>query len=263
MKRFLFALLTVALSAGCGARVEVVKKTVLDKLDDLIGKTKVARQQIEDEMKGLNAGVDGIRAAKNKARVKQDQFKAEAEPIQEQIAKVDKVLKLLRPHLEATTPVEIAGKTYAPAEIKETAAMLLKERKRLSDKADALKSVETSLEQTASALERQQNEYQKRLQKMESQVAQIDAQLIALNAKHEAAAVMGSTDDSLSRSVDGLQDKVNNLLAETKADLQSENEKWNETAANKEIDSLDATLSKFKGSADTAAEIDKALGGSK
>ena len=58
----------------------------------------------------------------------------------------------------------------------------------------------------------------------------------------------------------GYKNKVNSLLAETKADLQSEDEKWNETAANKEIDSLDATLSKFQGSADTAAEIDKILG---
>jgi phage shock protein A len=170
---------------------------------------------------------------------------------------------LLRPHLEAAKPVEIAGRSYAPTEVKETAAKLLKERKRLSDKAEALKAVETSLEQTASGLGRQQNEYQQKLQKMESQVAQIDAQSIALKAKHEAAAAMGNVDESLSRSVEGLQDKVNNLLAETKADLQSEDEKWNETTANKEIDSLDATLSKFKGPADTAAEIDKLMGGPK
>ena len=260
--RFLITGLILASVLGCGARVEVAKEKLLKQIDNLLGKMDVERKQIQIEMKALKDGVEGIRKAKIKAKVKQDQIKGEVEPLQEQIVKVDKVLKLLRPHLAATKPVEIVGKTYAPSEIKETADKLLTERKLLSDKADALKTVETSLGQTASGLEKQQNAYQQKLQKLEAQVAQIDAQSIALKAKQEAAAAMGHADESLSRSVESLQDKVNDLLAETKADLQSEDEKWNETAANKEIDSLDSTLAKFKGTSDTAAEIDKILGGS-
>ena len=263
MKRFLVAVLTLGFVAGCGARVEVAKEKVLKQIDNLLGKMDVERKQIQIEMNALKDGVEGIRKAKIKAKVKQDQIKGEVEPVQEQIAKVDKVLTLLRPHLEATKPVEIAGKSYAPSEIKETAEKILKERKQLSDKANRMKTVETSLEQTASALEKQQNSYQQKLQTLEAQVAQIDAQSMALKAKQEAAAAMGNADQSLSASVDGLQEKVNNLLAETKADLQTEDEKWNEAAATKEIDSLDATLSKFQGSGDTAAEIDKILGKSK
>ena len=64
----------------------------------------VERKQIQIEMKGLNDGIEGIRKAKIKAKVKREQIKGEVEPVQEQIAKVDKVLKLLRPHLEATDP---------------------------------------------------------------------------------------------------------------------------------------------------------------
>ena len=207
MKRFFVVLVTMACVAGCGARVEVAKEKVLKQIDSLLGKMDVERKQIQIEMKGLSDGIDGIRRAKIKAKAKQDQIKGEAEPIQEQIAKVDKVLKLLRTHLEANDPVEIAGKKYSPNEIKETADKLLKERKQLSDKADAMKTVETSLAQTASGLEKQQNVYQQKLHKLEAQVAQIDAQSIALKAKQEAAAAMGNADESLSRSVEGLQEQ--------------------------------------------------------
>ena len=263
MKRYLVAVLTLGLLAGCGARVEVAKEKVLKQIDNLLGKMDVERKQIQIEMNALKDGVEGIRKAKIKAKVKQDQITGEVEPVQEQITKVDVVLKLLRPHLEATQPVEIAGKSHTPSEINETADKLLKERKQLSEKADAMKTVETSLEQTAAGLEKQQNVYQQRLQKLESQVAQIDAQSMALKAKQEAAAAMGNADQTLSANVDALQEKVNNLLAETKANLQAEDEKWNEAAVTKEIDSLDSTLCKFQDSRDTAAEIDKLLGGSK
>lgn len=263
MKRILLVVLLGTAMVGCGARGEVAKEKVLKQIDNLLGKMDVERKQIQIEMKGLKDGVEGIRKAKIKAQVKDDQIKAEVEPVQEQMGKVDDVLKKLRPHLEATKPVEIAGKSYAPNEIKETADKLLKARKQLSDKASALKTVETSLEQTVSGLEKQQDTYQQKLQKLEAQVAQIDAQSVALKAKQEAAAAMGNADQTLSASVDGLQEKVNNLLAETKADLQAEDEKWNETATDKQIDSLDSTLSKFQGSGDTASEIDKILGGAK
>ena len=263
MKRVLLVALLATLTLGCGARTEVVKDKVLKQIDELLGKMDVERKQIQIELKALTDGIEGIRKAKIKAQVKTDQLKGEVEPFQEQIAKIDEVLKKLRPHMEATKPVEIAGKSYAPNEIKETADKLLAERKRLSDKVTNLTTVEVSLEQTASGLEKQQNAYQQKLQKLQGQVAQIDAQSLALKAKQEAAAAMGNADQSLSASVDGLQEKVNNLLADGKADLQTEDEKWNEAAATKEIDSTDSTIAKFQGSGDTAAEIDKILGDSK
>ena len=253
----------IGLVAGCGARADVVTEKVLKQIDEMLGKMDVERKQIQIEMNGLKDGVEGIRRAKIKIRVKGEQFKADVEPVREQVAKVDDVLKKLRPHLESTDQVEIAGKSYAPSEIKETADKLLTERKKLSDKEGALKAVEISLEQTASGLEKQQNAYQQKLRKLEAQVAQIDAQSIALKAKQEAAAAMGNADQAFSASVEKLQEMINNLLAETKAELQAEDEKWNETATDKEIDSLDTTLSKFQGSGDTAAEIDKILGGPK
>lgn len=253
--------------AGCGARVEVVKEKVLAQIDSLLGKMDVERKQIEIAMKGLQTGIDGIRKAKIKAKVQRDQVKEETSGIEAQVAKVDGALKVIRPHLDSKdtseVSIDISGTKYSPAELKNTAEKLIGERKKLGDKLSAVKTVETSLEQTASALEKQQNDYQQKIQKLEAQIGQIDAQSIALKAKREAAAAMAMGDDNLASSVKSLQDKVNSLLAGTTAELQSENEKWNETVVNKEIDNIDATISKFKTTSDTASEIDKILGGKK
>ncbi len=265
-RRVAFVVLVVlagSIGIGCGGRVDVVKDKILGQIDSLLGKMDVERKQIDIAMKGLGTGIDGIRKAKIKAKVKRDQIKDEVTGVESQIAKVDSVLKVIRPHLEAKDPVEIAGTKYTPAQVKETATKLLAERKQLSDKLVAIKTVETSLDQTATALENQQTGYQQKLQKLETQVTQLDAQGVALKAKREAATAMAVGDDSMSSSVKSLQDKVNGLLAETTADFQLENEKWNEAASNKDLDSLDATLAKFKSSNETGSEIDKILGTTK
>lgn len=253
--------------AGCGARVEVVKEKVLGQIDALLGKMDVERKQIELAMKGLQTGVEGIRKAKIKAKVKRDQVKEETTSIEAQVVKVDTVLKVIRPHLESKdtseVSIDISGTKYTPAEIRSTAEKLIGERKKLSDKLSSVKTVENTLDQTTNALEKQQNDYQEKIKKFEAKISQIDAQSIALKAKKEAAAAMAMGDDNLAASVKSLEDKVNVLLAEGMADLQAENEKWNETMANKEIDNLDATISKFRTSSDTASEIDKILGGKK
>lgn len=270
MRKFYGLLLTnvlLVIIAGCGARVEVMKDKFLNQIDVLLGKMDVERKQIEIAMKGLQTGIDGIRKAKIKAKIKRDQIKEESAGIEAQVAKVDSVLKTIRPYLDsketAEVSIDISGTKYTVAEIRSTAEKMINERKKLTEKVASVKTVETSLDQTTTALEKQQSDYQQKIQKLEAKISQIDAQSIALKAKKDAAGAMAMGDDNLSNSVKSLEDKVNSLLAESTADLQIENEKWNETVVNKEIDTLDANLSKFKTSSDTASEIDKILGGKK
>ena len=253
--------------AGCGARIEVVKEKVLGQIDALLGKLDVDRKQIELAMKGLQTSVEGFRKAKIKAKVQRDQVKEETTSIEAQVVKVDTVLKVIRPYLESKdtseVSIDISGTKYTPAEIKSKAERLIGERKKLLDKLSSVKTVETKLDQAASALEGEQNKYQEKIKRLEAKISQIDAQSIALKAKKEAAAAMAMGDDNLAASVKSLEEKVDGLLAEGMAELQAENEKWNETMAYKEIDNLDATISKFRTSSDTASELDKILGGKK
>ena len=112
MKRFLLTLLVVALAWGCGARVEVAKDKVLKQIDAMLGEIDVKRKDIQLSVNGLKDGIEGMRKAKIKAKVKQEQMDRQAESVRQQITQVDDVLKKLRPHLDATTPVQISGKTY-------------------------------------------------------------------------------------------------------------------------------------------------------
>lgn len=75
----------------------------------------------------------------------------------------------------------------------------------------------------------------------------------------QSAEAMGG-DANLAKSLDHLQDKVNDLFASVEVELRCEDAKWAETeAVAKEVDAVEATLA-LQDSHDTLAEIDKILG---
>jgi len=261
MRRSSIVLLAIALAWGCGARTEVAKDKVLKQIDKMLGEVDVKRKEIELSVNGLKDGIEGMRKAKIKAQVKREQMDRQVGDIQQQITQVDDILKKLRPHLNATTPVEISGTTYSVQQINEAADKLLKERKMLSDNLDHLHQAQASLDNTASTLEKRQIECQERLKRLEVQLAEIDTKSVALKAMQEASASMGDGDKSLASNLDSLEHKVKDLFATVETELRSGDEKWNETVENKKIDSADSLIENMRKPADTATEIDKILGG--
>ena len=121
--------LLVGLLHGCGARSEVAKDKLKEKIDSLLGSMDVKRKEIELSVNGLKEGIDGLRKAKIKAQVSGDQIQRQAKPQEERLASMDAALKTLRGHLEAAKPVEIAGKTYSPQELEGLAGRVLTARK--------------------------------------------------------------------------------------------------------------------------------------
>ncbi len=260
MKRFLILLLTLGLFVGCGARVEVAKEKLLKKIDSMLGEMDVKRKDIQIQMTGLKQGIEGLGKAKIKAQVKQEQIERDVQPLQERIDRIDAALKTIRPHLDKKEKVEIASVSYTPEKVKEMAGALLNERKTLSSRLDSLSQAKSSLGKTVSVLQQRQDDYKLALGKLENQVSEIDAKMIAAKAMQEASASMGESETSLATNVSNLEGKVRDLLADVTSTVLSENEKWDEAKATKEIDGVDATLSKIEGSASTAAEIDRILG---
>jgi hypothetical protein len=124
MKKHLKAPLIVLVMVsvvGCGSRVEVAKEKALAKIDSLLGTMEVKRKEIDISVRALNDGINGLRKAKIKAQVKHDQLEQKVIPISDKIASVDQSLKKLRDHLASGEPVDIAGKTYSPQELKQMA----------------------------------------------------------------------------------------------------------------------------------------------
>ena len=264
--RRLTIILSLCMLAGCGAsdaRVEVAKEKALEKIDSLLGTMEVRRKEIELSMKALKTGVEGIRTAKIKAQVKNDQIGQRAEPFQAKIAQADTTLKKLRDYLASNEAVEITGKKYSPDELKKMANDVIAARKRNSDQVAGFEKSQANLKRVVTTLEKRQREYEARISSLESQIAQIDTQAVALKAMKDASASMGDSDATLDENVTNLEDKVNDLFAETQAELLGESEKWDATAADNEIDSVDAFIQATQEPTDTIAEIDKILGGGK
>jgi len=248
-------------SATLWARVKVAEDKIKEKVDSILGTMDVKRKEIELAVNGLKEGIDGLRRAKIKAQVSEEQIQRQARPQEDRLAQMDEALKTLRGHLETAQPVEIAGKTYTPEGLKRMADRVLEARKTCSQQLEGLHDAQVRLQKVVSTLERKQREAESRLTAVEGQIAAIDANRIALTAMQQSAQVMGEDDGNLAKSLDRLQTKVNDLFADVEAELRFQDEKWAETeTATKEIDLVEAVVGRLQKPPDTVVEIDRILG---
>lgn len=250
-------MLIVAVVYGCGARGEVAKDKIKARIDFLLGTMDVKRKEVELRMAGLKEGIDGLRRAKIRAQVSGDQIARQAQHQEERLAGMDTALKVLRGHLATNKPVEVAGTTYSPSELKEMADRVLQARKVCGSQLDAFRQAGDRLTKVVGTLDRKQTEVQTRLTDIEGQVAVIDSNRIALTAMQKSAEAMGPNDGSLAKGLDHLQSKVNDLFADVEVELRVEDDKWAATAS-REIDSVDAVVAKLRPH-DTLADIDRVL----
>lgn len=250
--------LATALALGCGARLEVAKDKVKEKIDSLLGSMDVKRKEIEISVNGLKEGINSLRKAKIKVQVSNDQIQREARPQEDKLGNMNSALQKLRGHLESTQPVEIAGKTYSQEELKDLAERILRARKVFVGQIDGFHGAEARLNKVASTLERKQQDLQKHLADIEGQLVVIDSNRIALVAMQQSAEAIGD-DASLAQSLDHLQKKVNSLYADIEVELRTEDSKWAEDLAAKEIDATENLVAGFQNPRDTKDEIDQIL----
>ena len=265
---FLFLVLCLVLTGslvvyGCGSRAEVAKKKVLDRLDDMLGKMDVQRQEIDDGMRATKKAVEGVRKARITAQVKSDQIDEKAKPFEEKLAQCDQTLVKLRNLLKADQPAEIAGKTYSVSELKDMAGKVIQARKDAEKQIDGFKTARENMRKVVANLSTQQQALETRLTSLQGQVAKLDAEMAAAKTMKQASASMGDKDASLAANLDSLEEKVASLSADVRAELQSESEKWSEAKTDKAISDVDAFIRDSQRPTDTVAEIDRILGPAK
>ena len=239
--------------------MEVAKERVKEQIDSLLGSMDVKRKEIEISVNGLKEGINNLRKAKIRVQVSNEQIQMQARPVEEKLVNTDSALKALRGHLEAAKPVEIAGKTYNQEELKDLADRIIRARKVYVGQLDGFHSAETRLDKVASTLERKQLDLQQHLSGIEGQLVVLDSNRIALEAMQKSAEAMGENDASLAQSLDHLQKKVNALYVDIEVDLRTEDAKWAEDLATKEIDATETLVAGLHNPHDTIAEIDEIL----
>jgi chromosome segregation ATPase len=248
---------------GCGPRAEVAKKRALERVDDLIGKMDVQRQEIDDGIRATKRAVEGVRKAKVKAQVKCDQLGEKIKPFEEKVAQCDQSLARLRDLLKAGKPADIAGKTYSVSELKDMAGKVIQARKEAEGQINGYKTARESMKKVVADLSKQQQVLEARLTNLQAQVAKLDSEMAAAKSMKEASAAMGEKDNTLAANLDSLEEKVASLSADVRAELRSESEKWSEAKADQAISDVDAFIRDSQKPTDTLAEIDRILGPAK
>ena len=248
-------------SPGCEARTAVAKDKLIERIDNMIGKLDVQRKQIDISMRAMKLALGGMRKAKIKAQVKRDQIQAKADPVNARIASIDLTLTKLRDYLAANQLAEIGGRNYSPAELKEMADKVLAARKEFVAQANGFKKVQDQLQAVSDSMQRKQSEYEKRLASFQAQVTEIDSKLIALKAMKDASKAMDSSDKTFAENVGKLEDQIADLYASVETELRTEDERWNESEATRQIETVDGFITATQAPLDTLAEIEKVLGG--
>jgi chromosome segregation ATPase len=268
MKRLLLMLLAgcVALPLavlfivpGCGPRAEVAKKKALERLDDVLGKIDVQRQEIDGGIKATKRAVEGVRKARIKAQVQCDQLDEKLKPHDERIARCDQTLSRLRDLLKAGKPAEVAGKTYSVSDLSDMAGKLIEERKNEAAQINGVKASRARMQKVVAELTKTQQTLEARLGSLQSQVAKLDAEMAAAKAMKEASASMGDGEATLAANLDGLEEKVAALSADVRAELKGEEEKFQVARADKAIGDVDHFIRDSQKPTDRVAEIDKIL----
>jgi chromosome segregation ATPase len=256
-------LLLVLAVPGCGPRAEVAKKRALERVDDLLGKMDVQRQEIDDGIKATKRAFEGVRKARIKAQVKCDQLDEKVKPFEERVAQCDQALARLRDLLKAGKPAEVAGKTYSVSDLSDMAGKVIEERKNEEAQINGFKATRERMQKVVADLTKTQKTLEARLGSLQAQVAKLDAEMAAAKAMKEASASMGDGDASLAANLDSLEEQVASLSADVGAELKGQEEKFQVARADKAISDVDAFIRDSQRPTDRVAEIDKILGAAK
>ena len=266
MKRLLSCLAVVGLLAGfllpgcsnaTNARVEVAKDKILAQVDSLLGEIDVKQKAVELAIKNLDGGIDKLKKGKIEARVRVVKVGDQVTELDQKIAEADKALGRLRDYLKEEKDVEISGKTFTPAQLKEMADKTLSARKSLSTQVEALRQSKVRMENVASSLEVREKESAQKIAVLKRQLEEIEAKAVALKSIQEASRISG-TDTSVDFA--SVEKDVRNLSTKVDVELAYHDEKWKDTAAANDKAVLESVINDTSTSGDTLSEIEKILG---
>ncbi len=255
LKRLLVLCLLPAL-LGCGARVEVAKDKILAQVDSLLGEIDVKKKEAEIGVRNLTAAMEQYTRGKIEAKVKLKQVSGRLDELEKKVADADKFLGRLRDYLKAGKNVEISGKTYTPAQLKEMAEAAIPLRKKLGTEAEAFRGSKERLAKTVALLEQKEQEGRDKIQGLKLGLEEIEAKSVALESMKEASRLSGET---AALDFGTVEKQVRDLSTKIDVELTFHDEKAKESSATKG-DSLEAMIRQTSTSGDTVAEIDKLIG---
>ena len=257
-------MLAAFLLPGCSdankARVDLAKKTVLEKIDDMLGKMDVQKAEIDNGIKSAKQAADGVRKAKIRAQVQLDQLAEKVRPFEEKVAACDASLVKLRDAIAADMPTTLAGKTYSVDELKAMAGKVIAERKKADTEINGFKTARESMTKQVAMLADTQQKIETKVTNLQAQIVRLDGEIAAAKAMKQASAAMGDANSTFSDNLDELEKKIATLSGDARAELANETDRWSSSSTEKAISEVDAFIRDSQKPSDTLAEIDAILG---
>ncbi len=270
MLRYLFAgLLIVAIVVGayvgCGPRMAVAGKKMLDQIDGVLGKLNVQLEKVEQAHAKLSTETEAMHEKRITAQYKLEKLQAEGANLESKVASYKKDLGRLGDLIrEGATDGKVTtnGKEVSVETLKALAQSTLKKLKATQTKLDTrIKTLTDAYTKSLVVLKNNEEVSKTQLKKLDDQIEEIKAKKSALDAMKEASTIAGS-EASISDKFNDLTKDVDNLLTEVDVKIAVETEKVDERMANADSDvSLDEILGSDSSTDDTLSEIDAILGG--
>jgi len=267
MKRVLtLAVVSVLLLGGVYAvyqttRGKVMAKKAGDAFDELIGKTDVKRERINERVTKLESAVDKLETEQFKT---EEEAKTQNRLIKAQEVKVqdaEDALRVVKKHLtevaETSKPVSISGKDYNQAELDKMAKNIIEKHKKWAGELTTQNETLERQQARASKLKERVTELKTELVSLKQQIKVIDEKAKEVEALKRASSSMGDADKTVGENLDELKKSISDLDSTLNIRLQKEDSHWDKVG--KTGDDAEKFIKATKGSPDTLSEIDAIL----
>jgi len=218
-----------------GARGKVAKQNITDKIDDLLGKSKIQRQEIADRLEKANEAVETFFDGRVKAQVRVERLTKEIQPVKARSDASAKKLESIVTAVEKVTKdeayeVSINDVKYSQKNL-DALRTLLKDQtdlhNNLKKEYDEKKKYLTDAERTFSLLKGQEQDARKNVALYESRKKALDAKMEALEYQQKAAKLLNDGKKNSSATFEDIDKALSELEDQTETQLR----KAEETAA--------------------------------
>lgn len=120
------AVVGIVAGGGCGARIKVFGKTIVDKVDKALGELKVKMQEIEDEKAKIEVDLKRVRKSLYTSEAKLELLTSKKDKAEAKIAGIKESVKKLSGFISEAQAsedgsVEVKGKTYTKMDLQKEA----------------------------------------------------------------------------------------------------------------------------------------------
>jgi chromosome segregation ATPase len=207
------------------ARGKVAAEKVGDRIDLILGETKVREQEIDDGIAKLEQSKKVLRRGKVEAQVALEEIQGKQEYGETQIAKVDSHLRKIQTQLSLVSSsgeVAILGNTYSADQVKQAAKQLLNKRKNLDNTQDAYNRAAVMLEDSVAKLTARQRDVENKLSSLKAYREELRAKAKSLEIVKKSAATMGDASETYADQIADLEASMEELDRDIEVELRLE-----------------------------------------